>query len=186
MAGFRAAKRYAKGLMDFGNETNQAELLNQEMTDLKNSIGASRELSSFLASPALDPKRKVAVAKELFKDFSKVSRNFIELVISQGRGNILKEIAEQYNEQFNKLHNITIAEFVSAVELDTEIINRIVNETKQKLGDNSTINIQTNIDSELIGGFVLRMGDKQIDSSLRSKLNRLKKDFERNEYIVKF
>ena len=69
MAGIRAAKRYAKGLMQFANETSQADLLNREMIDLKNSIQASRELSSFLASPVLDAKRKVAISKELFKDF---------------------------------------------------------------------------------------------------------------------
>lgn len=186
MAGIRAAKRYAKGLMQFANETSQADMLNLEMIDLKNSIQASRELSSFLASPVLDAKRKVAISKELFKGFSKVSQNFVELVINQGRGNILKEIANQYTEQYNKMHNITTAEFISAVPFDTDLVNSIVMEAKQKLGDTSTIKIETKVDPELIGGFVLRMGDRQIDSSVKSKLNRLKKDFERNEYIVKF
>lgn len=107
-------------------------------------------------------------------------------MINQGRGNALKEIANQYTEQYNKMHNITTAEFISAVPFDADLVNGIVMEARQKLGDTSTINIETKVDPELIGGFVLRMGDKQIDSSVKSKLNRLKKDFERNEYIVKF
>lgn len=186
MAGIRAAKRYAKGLMQFAVETSQADRLNQEMIDLKNSIQESRELSSFLASPVLDAKRKVAISKELFKDFSVVSKNFIELVINQGRGDILRDIAIQFSEQYNKNHNITTAEFISAIPFDTEMVNNIVMEAKQKLGDTSTINIETKVNPELIGGFVLRMGDKQIDSSIKSKLNRLKKDFEKNDYITKF
>lgn len=186
MASIRAAKRYAKGLMQFAGESNQAELLNREMTDLKNSIQGSRELASFLASPVLDAKRKTAVSRELFKSFSPVAQNFIELVINQGRGDLLKEIASQFNEQYNKMHNITVVEFTSAVPFESGLVNQIVNDAKQKLGDNSTINIETKVNPDLIGGFVLRMGDKQIDSSVKSKLNRLKKEFDRNDYIAKF
>jgi|SRR5690554_246414 len=186
MAGIRAAKRYAKGLMQFVNETTQSEKINQEMIDLKNSIHASRELRNFLASPVLDNKRKVSIAKELFKGFSQVSQNFIELVINHGRGDILREIAQQYNFLYNKQNNITTAEFVSAIPFDSNMVNSIMMDAKQKLADNSTFNIETKIDPELIGGFVLRVGDKQIDSSIRSKLNRLKKEFDKNDYIVKF
>ncbi len=186
MAGIRAAKRYAKGLMQFVLETNQAEKVNQEMIDLKNSINGSRELSNFLASPVLDAKRKVTISKELFKSFSPVVQNFIELVINHGRGDILKEIAAQYTVQYNKNNNITTAEFISAVPFDSEMVNSIVSKAKEKLGDNSTINVETKINPELIGGFILRVGDKQIDTSIREKLNRLKKDFDKNDYIAKF
>ena len=85
MAGFRAAKRYAKGLMQFATETGKGAEINQEMEDLKNSIQSSRELAQFLSSPVLDSRKKNAIAKELFKDFSPASQNFIKLVIDQRR-----------------------------------------------------------------------------------------------------
>lgn len=186
MASIRAAKRYAKGLMQFVVESGQSDLINREMTDLKNSIQGSRELSSFLASPVLDVKRKSAISRELFKSFSPVAQNFIDLVIGHGRGDLLRDIATQFNEQYNKMHNITTVEFISAVPFESEMVNQIVNDAKQKLGDNSTLEIETKINPELIGGFVLRMGDKQIDSSIKTKLNRLRKEFDRNDYISKF
>jgi len=186
MAGFRAAKRYAKGLMQFANESNQAEKINREMGDLKNAVQSSRELAQFLGSPVLDSKRKIQISSEIFKDFSSVSQNFIKLVLNHGRGDILKEIASQYTELYNKQNNISTAEVVSAIELDNAMIQEIVETAKKKIGTESSFNIENKVDPNLIGGFILRVGDKQIDSSVRSKLNRLKKEFDKNEYIPKF
>lgn len=186
MAGIRAAKRYAKGLMQFANEVGQTDLVNQEMTDLKNSIRGSRELANFLSSPVLDNKRKNQIGKELFKGFSPTTQNFISLVINQGRGNILMQITRQFNHLYNLQNNIGIAEITSAVQLDDSLVQQIVHSAIQKIGGNATYQIENKIDPEIIGGFVLRIGDKQIDSSVKSRLNRLKKEFGKNEYIPGF
>lgn len=186
MAGFRAAKRYAKGLIQFANESNQAEKINHEMMDLKNAVQSSRELAQFLGSPVLDSKKKIQISNEIFKDFSPVSQNFVKLVLNQGRGDILKEIASQYTELYNKQNNINTAEVISAVALDDAMIQEIVEKAKQKIGADSSFSIENKVNPEIIGGFILRVGDKQIDSSVRSKLNRLKKEFDKNEYIAKF
>lgn len=185
MAGIRAAKRYAQGLIQFANESNQAEKVNQEMIDLKKSIEGSRELSVFLASPILDTKKKNIIGAELFKDFSQVTKNFIQLVINQGRGDILGQITEQYTHLYNRQNNISVAEIISAVELDEAMIQEIVSSAKNTLGSDNTFEIDSKVDPDLLGGFILRVGDKQIDSSVRSKLNRLKKEFDKNEYIPK-
>lgn len=186
MAGTRAAKRYAKGLMQFATEINQAQQINLEMNDLKKAMEGSRELMQFLNSPVLDSKRKITVAKEIFKDFSQPTQNFIQLVISQGRGGSLKDIAFQYNDLYNKLNNIHKAEVVSAIELDDAMVQQIVNQAKKAIGTDYTYEIENKVDPSLIGGFILRVGDKQIDSSVKSKLTRLKKEFDKNEYIPKF
>lgn len=186
MAGFRAAKRYAKGLMQFATEINQAPQINQEMIDLKNALNNNRELVQFLNSPVLDAKRKNAIAKEIFKDFSQPTQNFIQLVITHGRGNSLKEIAVQFSDLYNKLNNIRKAEVVSAVQLDDSMVQQIVDQAKQTMGSEYSYEIENRVDPNLIGGFVLRVGDKQVDSSVRSKLNRLKQEFDKNEYIPKF
>ncbi|SMC71108.1 ATP synthase F1 subunit delta [Moheibacter sediminis] len=185
MAGFRAAKRYAKGLMQFAVEINQAQQINQEMVDLKNALTDNRELVQFLNSPVLDAKRKNVIAKEIFKDFSQPTQNFIQLVINQGRGSGMKEIAVEYNDLYNKLNNIRIAEVVSAVKLDDAMVQEIVDQAKQTMGAEYSYEIENRVDPNLIGGFILRVGDKQVDSSVRSKLTRLKKQFDKNEYIPK-
>ncbi len=186
MAGFRAAKRYAKGLLDFALETNKAAEINQEMMELKSALQSNRELSQFLSSPVLDSRRKNQIAKEIFKDFSPITQNFIQLVITHRRETGLKEIASLYTTLYNRLNHIHKVEVTSATQLDDSMIDQIVEKAKQAIGDGYSYEVENKIDADLIGGFVLRVGDKQIDSSIRSKLSRLKKEFDKNEYIPKF
>jgi F-type H+-transporting ATPase subunit delta len=185
MAGFRAAKRYAKGLMQFATETGKAAEINQEMMDLKNAIQSNRELAQFLNSPVLDSRKKNSVLKEIFKDFSPGTQNFITLVVNHRREGFLRQIATQYNTLYEYSINARTAEVVTATELDDALIQNIVNKAKAEMGDNFTYNIEKKVDPSLIGGFILRVGDKQIDSSVKSKLNRLKKEFDINDYIPK-
>ncbi len=185
MAGFRAAKRYAKGLMQFATESGKGAEINQEMIDLKNSIQSSRELAQFLSSPVLDSRRKNEIAKELFKGFSPATQNFIKLVIDQRREGSLKQIATQFNELYDHSNNIRTAEVISATELNDELVQEILKKAKATMGENYSYKIENKINPDLIGGFILRVGDKQIDSSVRSRLNKLKKEFEINDYVAK-
>jgi len=185
MAGFGAAKRYAKGLMQFASETGKGAEINQEMIDLKNSIQNSRELAQFLSSPVLDSRRKNEIAKELFKDFSPATQNFIKLVIGQRREGLLKQIATQYNHLYDYSNNIRTAEVISASELNDELVQEILGKAKAKMGDGFTYKIESKVNPDLIGGFILRVGDKQIDSTVRASLNKLKKEFEINDYVAK-
>lgn len=185
MAGFRAGKRYAKGLLDFALETGKAEEINQEMKELKSAIQSNRELAQFFSSPVLDAKKKNLIAKEIFKDFSPIAQNFIQLVITHRREIHLRDIASQYSILYNKLNKIHKAEVTSAVQLDEAMVQEIVNQAKEMMGANYTYEIENKVDPSLIGGFILRVGDKQIDSSISSKLTRLKKEFDKNEYIPK-
>ncbi len=186
MAGFRAAKRYAKGLLDFSLETGKAEEINREMKELRSAIQSNRELAQFFSSPVLDSKRKNLIAKEIFKDFSPIAQNFIQLVITHRRETNLREIANQYSILYNRINNIHKAEVTSAIQLDDVMVQEIVGKAKETIGSNYSYEIENKVDPNLIGGFILRVGDKQVDSSVRSKLTRLKKEFDKNEYIPKF
>ncbi len=185
MAGFRAAKRYAKGLMQFATETGKGAEINREMIDLKNSIQSSRELAQFLSSPVLDSRRKNTIAKELFKGFSPATQNFIKLVIDQRREGLLKQIATQFNQIYDHSNNVRTAEVISASELNDELVQEILSKAKAKMGEGFTYKIENKVNPDLIGGFILRVGDKQIDSTVRARLNKLKKEFEINDYVAK-
>lgn len=186
MAGFKAATRYAKGLMQFAQETGQAQVINQEMVDVRNAIESSRELAQFLESPLLDSKRKNTIAKEIFKGFSPSTQNFITLVINQRREKWLKQIAKQFNDLYDFINNTRTAEIITATPLDDSLIQRIVDQAKAIMGAEYSYKVDSKIDEKLIGGYVLRVGDKQIDSSVKYKLDRLKKEFDKNDYIPKF
>ncbi|MDH0658359.1 MULTISPECIES: ATP synthase F1 subunit delta [Empedobacter] len=177
MAGFRAAQRYAKSLMQFANETNQADVVYAEMNDVCKIIKESDDLKSFLNSPIIEASKKEVVLKEIFKSFSKTTNTFISLVVKQGRENILSKIADQFIANYNLANNIVTAEITSAVQLDQKTIDNIVAKAKQTLAAGSQVNVVNKIDVSLIGGFILKIGNTQIDSSIKTKLATLKKDF---------
>ena len=186
MAGFRAANRYAKGLMQFALEANQTDLVYAEMNEVVKIIKGSDDLRVFLNSPILDAKTKEATLSQIFAGFSKTSQTFISLVVRQGRENILSKIAEQYITIYDIMNNVVTAEITSAVELDQPTIDKIVAKAKEGLDTNAQVKVINKIDASLIGGFVLKVGNTQIDSSIKTKLASLKKEFLNNDYIPKY
>ena len=186
MAGFRAANRYAKGLMQFALEANQTDLVYAEMNEVVKIIKGSDDLRVFLNSPILDAKTKEATLAQIFASFSKTSQTFISLVVRQGRENILSKIAEQYNAIYDIMNNVVTAEITSAVELDQPTIDKIVAKAKEGLDANAQVKVVRKIDASLIGGFVLKVGNTQIDSSIKTRLASLKKQFSNNDYIPKY
>ena len=186
MAGFRAANRYAKGLMQYALEANQTDLVYAEMNEIVKIIKASDDLRVFLNSPIIDAKTKEATLAQVFNSFSKVSQTFISLVVRQGRENILSKIAEQFITIYDIMNNIVTAEITSAVELDQPTIDKIVAKAKQGLEPNAQVKVVNKIDTSLIGGFVLKVGNTQIDSSIKTKLASLKKEFLNKDYIPKY
>lgn len=186
MAGFRAAQRYAKGLMAFANEANQTDVVYAEMNDVSNAIKENEDLRIFLNSPIIDAKKKEVALKEVFKSLSATTQTFISLIVRQGRENILSKIAEQFIAIYDHSNNIVTAEITSAVQLDQNTIDNIIAKAKQTLAVGSQIKVENKVDASLIGGFVLKIGNNQVDSSIKTKLATLKKDFSKNEYIPKF
>ncbi|MBS7333395.1 ATP synthase F1 subunit delta [Faecalibacter bovis] len=186
MAGFRAANRYAKGLMQYALEANQTDLVYAEMNEVINIINKSDDLKVFLNSPILDVKVKETTLAQIFASFSPTSQKFISLVVKQGRENILSKIAEQFITIYDIMNNIVTAEITSAVELDQPTIDKIVAKAKEGLDANAQVKVVNKIDASLIGGFVLKVGNTQIDSSIKSRLTSLKKEFLNKDYIPKY
>ena len=80
MAGFRAAHRYAKGLMEFANEANQTDVVYAEMNDVSKIIKENDDLRIFLNSPVIDAKKKEAVLNEIFKSLSKFPASPVQTI----------------------------------------------------------------------------------------------------------
>jgi len=181
----KVAKRYSKGLFDFALESKQETLVYQEMKSLQNTILVSKELRNFLNNPILDPKRKLKVASEIFAKFDKITKTFIDLVIKHKREGNLLEITRSYQNLYEYNNNITKVSLITATELDEVTLDSIYKKSKL-IPANAKIILNHKIDSTLVGGFILQVGDNQIDTSIKSKLASMRKEFEVNHYISKY
>ncbi|CEJ69168.1 ATP synthase F1 subunit delta [Chryseobacterium oranimense] len=175
----KVAKRYAQGLLDFTNETGQTAAVFSEMKDVKKIMSQSADLNKFFLTPYIDAKKKIEVADQIFKDFSVSSQNLIRLVIKHGRENQLKNIAQEFINKVEDINGVQRVTLTTATQLSKENLDQILRSTNLvKAGSNFDLNL--NVKPEILGGYILRVGDQQVDASVKTKLNQVKKDFQLN------
>lgn len=175
----KVAKRYAKGLLDFTQESGNTSVVFSEMKDVVKVINDSKELKNFFASPIIDAKKKENAAQEIFKSFSQVSQNLITLVIKQGRESHLQDIAQEYINKVEDLQGIQRVTLTIATELSQGNMDAIV-KSSSLVDQTKNYDLKTIINPEIIGGYILRVGDQQIDTSVRTQLGQVKKEFQLN------
>ena len=171
----KVAKRYAQGLLDVTTETGNTETVFNEMKDVAETISSSKELRSFFATPIIDYRRKQSVASEIFSKFSVVTKNMITLVIKQGREKYLEDIAKEYIEKVEEMNGVQKVTLTTAEELSQQSLDQIV-KTSSLIDVTKKYKIKSIIKPELIGGYILRVGDQQI----RTHLANLRKEFQLN------
>ncbi|MGI9527912.1 MAG: ATP synthase F1 subunit delta [Weeksellaceae bacterium] len=186
MAHYRVAKRYARGFMDFiETSTTKEDVIVKEMKQLGKLIKTNRDLSNFFNSPVLEYKKKTKIIYEVFKDFSEETKTFLALIIKQGRSEAIESITKEFLELYRKKHKIERATITSAQPLDTDQVNAIIEKAKTILPEGTTVKVKNKINPDLIGGFILRLADKQFDASMKTKLENIRKEFDSNHYIPK-
>lgn len=179
MLSSKVAKRYAQGLLEFASETNAVDPVFEEMKQVVKIMDSSKELNSFLNTPFIETKKKIETADQIFNGFSQASKNFIFLIIKHGRENQLKNIAQQYIDNVEDMKGIQRVTVTSASELSKENIDKILRST-HLLDHSKPYDLKTILNPELVGGYILRVGDQQVDASVKSKLSQLRKDFNLN------
>ena len=185
MSNNRVAGRYAKSLLDLAVEKNQLEVVYKDMLFLQQACNTSRDLVLMLKSPVVSADKKQAVLDAISKDrISELTASFNKLLIRKGRETELPEVIETFISMYKKYKNIHVVNLTSAVELSEEAKNAIINKVKAD-ANIGQIELNTQVDPELIGGFVLQVGDSLIDTSVASELKQIRKQFQNNDYIYK-
>jgi F-type H+-transporting ATPase subunit delta len=175
----KVAKRYAQGLLDFTNESGQTATVFSEMKDVVKIMKESADLNKFFMTPYIDSKKKVEVANEIFKGLSVSSKNLITLVIKHGRENQLKNIAQEFINKVEDINGVQRVTLTTATQLSKENLDQILRSTNLVNAD-TNFDINVIVKPEILGGYILRVGDQQVDASVKSKLNQVKKDFSLN------
>ncbi|MGV3706846.1 MAG: ATP synthase F1 subunit delta [Arcticibacter sp.] len=176
MSEIQVASRYANSLLDLAKERNSLEAIKSDLDSFLAVLKATPELRAVLKNPIISPDKKFAIVKSVFgASVQEIVISFFKIVISKGRAEVLYETAKEFVNGYNRINGIIKASVVSAVELTEQNISevqRVVEQATQK-----KVVLETRVDPDLIGGFVLTVGDKQFDASIASSLSKLKKEF---------
>lgn len=170
----RAALRYAKAVLDLATEEKAADTVASNMQTIMATIDRSEDLQQLLKSPVIPAAAKKQVLQEVFKTLHQTTKNLVDLLISNKRITLLQEVASQYIARYKKQKGDATAYITTAVPLTPDLKEKIKAEVTKSV--DSTIAVENKVDEDIIGGFVLRIGDMQYDASIADKLNRLKKE----------
>jgi len=171
-SGKMAAKSFAQELFDTAAKKKQAEKCH---TDVKRAAEMIKDKKTAAYLEDLDNHflDKVNLLKEKLGDTNGLVMNVVYQLITEGTLTILGDIAEEYERLYNSTRGTMQAKIITAVSLDDEEKARI----SQRLGDmtGKKVILETEIDPGIIGGIVIKVGDKLIDGSLRGKLGAMHK-----------
>jgi F-type H+-transporting ATPase subunit delta len=186
MSNHRVASRYAKSILDLSIEKGLLEEVFADFNSLAEMAKSNRELGLALSNPVLTSDKKLKVLKALFaKKSSPLTVPFFEIVSRKNRENILLDVAKEFVAQYNLHKSIQVAEITTTTVITDAQRSQLVEVVKQISGL-KTVQLVEKINPELIGGFVLKVNDRQLDESLSSKLRALRVQFSQNHYEKQF
>jgi len=185
MRGVKIARRYAKSLIDLANEQNLLQETKNDMDLFLNTCQSSKEFSLLLKSPVVKSDKKEKIIDSIFASkINKTSLLFIKLLIQKRREIMAEAIASQFIQLYKTTRGIKTATVTTATQLNKEQQFALKEKIQHLIGSN--VELEEKIDASLIGGFVIRVDDNEINSSIISSLNKLKQEFDTNPYIKEY
>jgi F-type H+-transporting ATPase subunit delta len=184
MSELRVASRYAKSLIELAAERDVLEQVHEDMKLFTTVISQNREFQMLLRNPIVKSDKKLAIINSVFEGkVQEMTLAFFSIVARKKREKSLEFVATEFEKQYNIMKGIQRATVRTATPLAPALREELATKLATETG--KTIQLEEIIDPTLIGGFVLKVGDKQIDSSVKYNLQKLRNNFKDNPYINK-
>jgi len=166
--------RYSRALFELAIEKNILDKVCQDM-EFISEICKLPEAKELLASPVIKPSHKGDILNKIFEnEVDKTTLSLIDLVVKNGRANFIPAIARVFITETQKYKGITKSTLTTAAPIDSKVKQQIIDMISAVF--KTKVELEENIDSALIGGFILRVDDNYIDASVRNKLRKIKKE----------
>lgn len=171
----KASKRYAKALLALALEQNVLSEVKADIDLLTQTLDSSRDFRVLVNSQVVQEDKKATIYKKLLGGkISDLSLKFFLLVAKNHRSTIIPFICSSFTEVYKKHMKIFPVSIISAHKLDEDIKQRLIELLKK--GDVNEVELNEQIDESLIGGFIIKSEDRQIDASVAHQLTELKRE----------
>lgn len=181
----RLAGRYAKSILDLAIEKGQLEDIYKDMQWLKSISNTNKDFVAVLRSPVIKGEKKVKIIEAVLGGrVNKITLAFIRLMVSKTRESNLPEVVTAFINQYKQHKNIHVVKLTTAVPVSSAIEEQIIDQVR-KTSEMKNIEVESKVDENIIGGFVLQTGDKLIDASIAYDLKAIARQFENNDFIYK-
>lgn len=185
MKATRLTSRYAKSLLTLVIENNSLEETLEDMKLILAVCSENRDLTLLLKSPVVKSDKKLSILSDVFsKSITELTMTFINIITSKKREKFLEGIAESFVSLYKSHKNIETVTLTTACIIDENTKSEILKYIK--MNGKSVVELTEVINEDIIGGLIIRMGDKQLDASVSKNIKELKKSFNKNLYIKDF
>jgi F-type H+-transporting ATPase subunit delta len=184
MKGTRAALRYAKAVLNLAKETQKEVDVNNSMLLIAQTISESDELALVLSSPIIKVDQKIKALNAIFSEsVDQITLGLIGLLGENKRLPLLAVVAKQFSILFDHDKLIDTAKVTTAVPLTAALNKKVLAKVKALTGKDATI--ENVVNPDIIGGFILRVGDIQYDASISNNFNELRRQFDNGHFVPK-
>ena len=173
MASRASSKRYAQAAFEIAAEANEMERWQSDLERMVQTVNDD-DIRAFLENPKVHFETKSKLLSGHMKGVNPQVLNLVLMLISRGRLDIIGEIADEYQRLWKSSRGIEVAEVTTAVPLTKEDEQKLARQLGRMVG--KKIEIKSDINPGIIGGFTARIGDRLLDGSVRGKLAALKKE----------
>jgi F-type H+-transporting ATPase subunit delta len=172
MKSSKVASRYAKSLLEIAIEQKNIDSVLGDMMFLLEINNQSKDLELLIQSPIIKADKKIEIFDRIFEQFEEVTKSFVRLITKNGREYLLPEIATSFDALVKEHKGIVPVTLISATKLDDKTKEQIMSKVEGMV--TGKLEVEEKIDDSIIGGFIVRMGDTQIDASVLRQFNNLK------------
>ena len=170
MASSAIARRYASAYFDVARDDDALDKRGDDLARATETLG-NTEVTEALGNPRLDVADRVSLALDLIDGIGEQARNLVRLLVERNRIAALPGVLEQYRALADRARGVVRAEVTTAVDVTAAVEERIAAALRERFG--SDVQIEMRRDPAIIGGLVLRVGERVIDNSLRTHLQQL-------------
>ncbi|KUK11103.1 MAG: ATP synthase subunit delta [Clostridia bacterium 41_269] len=168
------ARRYAQALFMSAVEKNILDQVEEDLRLVVDEVEKNKDFKRFIDQQLIPPDEKIKVIEKIFEGkISDISMNFLKLVFRKRRERLLKEFLEEFVDLADSARGIEKVEITTAVELTSERREFVKNKISEIIG--KKVKLVEKVDPKILGGIVVKIGDKVYDGSVLNKLNALKR-----------
>jgi len=167
------ASRYANALFEVGVSEETTGALSDELKVIVDLFNENEDFLKILKAPLISKEEKIALVGKIYED--KVSlemMNFLKVLIDKDRIGIIDEIFTEFNFLINESNNILEAVAITALPMSQKDLNNLKAKLSQSKGKN--IMLTNEVDKSIIGGVLVKMGNEEIDGTVKTRLEKLK------------
>ena len=171
------AQVYARSLFEVAQEHDKLDEVRDQIGQFADALGESHDLQTFFFSPYFSTEEKKKGLASALEGADPVVENFLALLIENHRMPVLFRVRRDLDQMWREVNKLLPVQITSAVELDRAVTQQIGDEIGRQTG--RTVELTSTVDPDVLGGLVVRVGNSILDASIRTRLERLRKQVAR-------